>query len=185
MKKALIAIFVLFAFTCFAAPKSHPSTDASLNGDYSFQVTGVHLDSWGLTQTCYDAQGFPHSTPVGGQVVDTTAAIGTVAFDGSGHVSGTITTYGQFDYEASNATVVLSCTGPTDNGHAVYKTPSTAEFTGTYTIQPDGTGAMTLSFGESFILRLAGEDKGIFSKVLITRVNADNSVGATGLAVLQ
>ena len=100
-------------------------------------------------------------------------------------MNGTITTYGQFDYEASNATVVLSCTGPTDNGHAVYKTPSTAEFTGTYTIQPDGTGAMTLSFGESFILRLAGEDKGIFSKVLITRVNADNSVGATGLAVLQ
>ncbi len=185
MKKALFAIFVLFAFTCFAAPKSQPSSDASLNGTYSFQVTGVHLDSWGLTQTCFDTQGFPHSTPVGGQVVDTTAAVGTAVFDGSGHVNGTITTYGQFDYEASNATVVLNCAGATDSGHAVYKAPSTAEFTGTYTIQPDGTGAMTLSFGDGFILRLAGEDKSISSKVLITLVNPDNSVNATGLAVLQ
>jgi len=185
MKKARLAIFVLLAFTCFAASKSQPSTDGSLNGTYSFQVSGVHLDSWGLTQTCFDAQGFPHSTPVGGQVVDTTASAGTAVFDGSGHVKGTITTYGQFDYEASNATVVLNCTGATDNGHAVYKAPSTAEFTGTYTIQSDGTGAMTLSFGDGFILRLAGEDKSISSKVLITLVNSDNSVNATGLAILQ
>jgi len=185
MKKIFFVIFVLFVFIGIAVPKSHPSTDASLNGAYSFQVTGVHLDTWGLTQTCFDAQGFPHSTSIGGQVVDTTAAVGSAVFDGSGHVSGTITTYGQFDFEASNATVVLSCTGATDSGHAAYKSPSTAEFTGTYSIQPDGTGTMTLSFGDGFILRLAGEDKGVSSKVLITQVNPDNSVGATGLAVLQ
>jgi hypothetical protein len=185
MKKTFLVIFVLFGFTCFAAPKSQPFTDASLNGAYSFQVTGVHLDTWGLTQTCFDAQGFPHSTSIGGQVVDTTAAVGTAVFDGSGHVRGTITTYGQFDFEASNATVVLSCTGATDKGHAVYKTSSIAEFTGTYTIQPDSTGAMTLTFGDGFILRLVGEDKGVSSKALITLVNPDNSVGATGLAVLQ
>ncbi|HET7442253.1 MAG TPA: hypothetical protein VFJ47_13195 [Terriglobales bacterium] len=185
MKNTFLILFVLFGFTSFATPKSTPFTDASLNGTYSFQVSGVHLDSWGLTQTCYDAQGFPHSTSIGGQVVDTTASVGTAVFDGSGHVSGTITTYGQFDFEASNATVVLSCAGATDNGHPVYKTSSAAEFTGTYTIQPDGTGAMTLSFGDGFILRLAGEDKGISSKALIMLINPDHSVGATGVAVLQ
>ena len=185
MKKTFLIIFALFGFTCFAAPKSSLFTDANLNGTYSFQVSGVHLDTWGLTQTCFDAQGFPHSTSIGGQVVDTTASVGTAVFDGNGHVSGTITTYGQFDFEASNATVVLSCTGATDNGHPVCKASSTAEFTGTYTIQPDGTGTMTLSFGDGFILKLAAEDKGISSNALITLVNADRSVGASGIAILQ
>ena len=185
MRKVFFTICVLFAFICVAAPKSKPATNASLNGTYSFQVTGVHQDSWGFTQTCSDSQGFPHSTFVGGQTVDTNSSVGTATFDGSGKVTGTITSYGQFDQSASNATVVLSCTEPTDNGHAVYKAPSTVEFSGTYIVQPDGTGTMTLSSGDGFVLKLAGQDKGINSTVLMTVLNFDNSVAATGLAVLE
>jgi len=85
----------------------------------------------------------------------------------------------QFDQADSNATVSFTCnpdgtgggTVSIDNGHAVYFPSSSVSATGTYAVQPDGTGELDgISSTGAFkiIIRLAGSDtKGLATIVLM------------------
>jgi len=188
MKKILLAICTLLAFTSasFAAPMSI----ASLKGPYSFQVASSHENYWNVNFTCFDNNNNPYTVNFGGTDVSTDATVGMITFDGKGHATGTFTQYGKFNQAASQATVVPGCNGSGNNGNPVYDAPTTSTFTGTYTIQPNGTGALSLVIagGDSpgLILQLAGTGA-IRNTVLLTAIDTsrNNRVDVTGIAVLQ
>jgi len=157
-----------------------------LNGAFTFQVFGPHENSWGASLICGGQPTF-----MGGSDTRDNGGSGTATFNGAGSVSGSITFYGQFNQAASDATV--SCAS---NGNAVYFAPSTSTITGTYSILPDGTGAMTVTASppapgggnnsNGFILRLAGACAGgLDNTVFLIILKPNNSVEASGIARFQ
>jgi|SRR3984893_901281 hypothetical protein len=186
MKKMLFVICtLLISVSAFAT-----LGNSSLKGKYSFQLGGAHLNGWNASITCYDPQGHPYTVTAGGSNVSKESILGVMTFDGKGNLNGTYTQYGHFDQNASNATVVPSCTpGGSNNGYAVYDPGAPGTFTGTYSIQPTGLGAMalTISGGDtpSFVLELAGTAT-IRNTVFMTQYDPTTyKVDVFGSAVLQ
>lgn len=187
MKKTVFVLCVLL----ISASASFAGTigNGSLKGNYSFQLANAHYDSWYAQITCYDQQGNPYTVSGGGSSVDNQTVLGVVTFNAKGGVTGTYTQYGQFDQNELNATVQLSCTpGQGNNGYAVYDPASTGTFTGTYSVQPNGTGGMVLnlSSGEtvSFVIELAGT-AAVRSTVFMTQYDSNYRVEISGTAILQ
>ena len=186
MTKILFAICVLLASVSAFATLGH----SSLKGKYSFQLGSAHLNGWNASITCYDPQGHPYTVSAGGSTVSKESILGIMTFDGKGNIAGTYTQYGHFDQNASNATAVPSCTpGASNNGYAVYDPGAPGTFTGTYSVQPTGLGAMvlTISAGDtpSFVLELAGTGA-IRSTVFMTQYDPTTyKVDTLGSAVLQ
>ncbi|MFZ1130032.1 MAG: hypothetical protein WBV31_14600 [Terriglobales bacterium] len=188
MKKAVLAICIVLvsASPGFAATVGN----SSLKGTYSFQLGGPHMDWWSASITCYDPHGNPYTVSGGGSDVSSESIVGTITFDGKGNLTGAYTKYGSFDQAASNATILLSCSpGVGNSGYAVYDPPSTGTFKGTYSVQSNGTGALTLalSSGESvgFVLELGGT-AAVRTSVFLTEFDSTtNKVDVSGSAVLQ
>jgi hypothetical protein len=186
MKKMLFAICIVLVSTSAFAILGN----SSLKGKYSFQLGNAHLNEWNAFITCYDPQGNPYSVYAGGSTVSSESILGLMTFDGKGNIAGTYTQYGHFDQSGSSATVVPSCTpGASNNGYAVYFSAVTGTFTGTYSIQPTGLGAMvlTISGGDtpSFVLELAGTAL-VRNTVFMTQYDpTTHKVDTFGSAVLQ
>jgi hypothetical protein len=186
LKKSL-PLFVVFAVaaTAFAATP----TNASLKGPYSFQLSSSHLNQWYASINCTNAQGGTYTVSAGGSEVSGQSIQGVVTFDGKGNATGTYTQYGSFDQADSNATVVPSCSGSSNNGNSVYDPPVTGTFTGTYTIQPTGQGALVLNIsnGETvdFVLELAST-AAVRTSILMTEYDSTtHKVDVSGVAILQ
>ena len=162
-------------------PSSTPS-NASLSGAYNFTFSGPHSVFWGQTLVCGGQPQF-----WGGSETRDDSVMGTATFDGAGNVSGTYTQYGKEDQTSSNATV--SCG---NNGNAVYFAPCSGTFTGTYSVQSNGSGTLTLSpsggcpgSGGSplqAIIQLAGAcSSGLNNTLYLVSFRPDNSVENTGI----
>jgi hypothetical protein len=188
LKKALFTVCLLLVAVSasFAASPSN----ASLKGKYSFQLSSAHMGGWYASITCYDPNGNPYTVSAGGSEVSNESILGAMTFDGKGNATGTYSQYGHFDSSASNATVVPSCNpGASNNGYAVYDPPSSGTFTGTYSIQSTGYGAMVLnvSGGDSpnFVLELGGT-AAVRTFVFMTQYDPTTyKMEVSGSAVLQ
>lgn len=89
-----------------------------------------------------------------------------------------------FNQVASNNTVTVTCTstGPVvNNGHAVLNGPVKGTMAGTYTVQSNGTGAMTLG-GGGLIFQLAGSNSTGLRSTVIFSTSGGTNLG-TGIAV--
>ena len=181
-------VLLLFVLTSGATTRfsAAPTTsNASLNGAYTFQLASPHQNSWGAQLVCNGQPMF-----VGGSDTRSDAVAGTVTFNGSGSATGTFTMYGRFNQAASNATV--SCN---NNGNPVYDAPSSGTISGEYSVQSNGTGAMAITItptppggspSAGFILRLAGAcASGVSNTVFMVSLRTDNSVETTGIARFQ
>jgi hypothetical protein len=191
MKKVLLVICILLVTV--SASFAAPIGNASLKGTYSFQMNNPQFDGWWASINCPQQNGGTYTVNAGGNDVSSNAIVGTMTFDGKGNVKGMYAEYGDFDQAASNATVVPSCTGASNNGYAVYDPATSGTFTGTYSIQPTGLGAMILnptgggSNPPNIILQLAGT-AAVRTTILLTEYNESNQpykVKAFGTAVLQ
>jgi len=187
VKRVLIAICLLLV--AVSASFAATPTNASLKGNYSFQLASAHMDQWSGSINCPNPGGGQYTLNFGGSTVNNQSALGVMTFDGKGNVKGTFTQYGKFDQAESNATVVPSCTqGAGSNGNAVYDPPTTGTLTGTYSIESTGFGAMilTISSGDtpSFVLQLAGT-AAVRSTVFLVQLDSDNRMEISGSAVLQ
>lgn len=166
----------------------HPTTtssasNASLNGAYNFTFTGPHDNGWGQSLNCGSGTQF-----YGGSETRDQSVMGTGNFDGAGNVSGTFTQYGKLDQTSSNATVSCSNT----NGNAVYFAPCSGTFTGTYSIQSNGSGTLTLSASGGCpgsggsplqaIIQLSGAcSSGLNNTFYLVALRSDNSVESSGI----
>lgn len=188
MTKTLLAICTLLALA--SASFATPMSNASLKGPYSFQLASPHQGYWNVNFICYDNSNNPYNVNFGGNSVSTDSAVGVITFDGKGHATGTFTEYGKFDQAASAATVVTGCNGAGSSGHAVYDAPFTGTFTGTYSVQANGTGALTIAISggdtSGMILQIGGT-AAIRTTVFMTGIDSStsNKVDVTGMAVLQ
>jgi len=191
MKKALLAICILLV--AVSASFAAPISNASLKGTYAFQMNNSQFNGWWASINCPQPNGGSFTVNAGGNDVSSKAIIGTITFDGKGNVKGTYTEYGDFDQATSNATAVPSCTGPSNNGYAVYDPSTSGTFTGTYSIQSAGLGAMILNptggggNPPNMILELAGTGA-VRTTVLLTEYNDSDQpykVRSFGSAVLQ
>jgi hypothetical protein len=190
MKKILCTICIVIATA--AAGFAAPIGNASLKGTYSFQLSGPEYESWFASISCPNPSGNGSYTLTGGgSDVGTKGVVGTIQFDGAGHAKGSYTEYGDFDQTLTNQTIQLSCTGPSDNGHAVYDAANSGTFTGTYAVESTGLGSMVLTTGggtgPSFMLSLAGT-AAVRTTVFLTEYGEPDNptkVKKTGMAVLQ
>lgn len=182
MKSFTHKIFVLgtvlvLASLSFAVTPSN----ASLKGNYSFQLSSAHGNSWGKQLSCSGK-----SVWMGGNTVKNESIVGTITFNGAGKVTGSFTQYGHFNQTASNNTV--SCSS---GGHAVFDAATNGTLTGTYSLPSSGAGAMTItpsgSSAVGFVIKVAAGNasSGIRSTVFLTELNSDHSVDVTGSAELQ
>jgi hypothetical protein len=166
----------------------HPTTttttsNASLNGGYNFNFAGPHDNGWGQSLNCGSGTQFYGGSETRDQVV-----LGTGTFDGAGNVTGTFTQYGKLDQTSSNATV--SCANT--NGNAVYFAPCSGTFTGSYSVQSNGSGTLTLTASTSpcgtggsplsAIIQLAGAcSSGLNNTFYLVAFRPDNSVESSGI----
>lgn len=162
------------------------ASNASLNGAYSWEMHGGHENFWGQNLVCGGNPVFMGGTDVREQAVS-----GTANFDGAGNVSGSVTLYGQLDQNSSNATV--SCAS---NGNAVYFPPCTGTFSGTYSIQSNGSGTMAITASglscssggnnPGFLLQLAGQcSSGLSNTVFMILPKPNNAIEQAGIARFQ
>jgi hypothetical protein len=181
-----ICLMLAVVSASFAASPSN----ASLKGKYSFQLASAHMEGWNAWITCYDPQGNSYTVSAGGSGVSNESILGTLTFDGKGNATGTFAQYGHFDSSASNTTVVPSCTpGASSNGYAVYDPPSNGTFTGTYSIQATGYGAMVLNISggdnPNFVLEIGGT-AAVRTTVFMTQYDPTTyKMEVSGSAVLQ
>jgi hypothetical protein len=187
MKRILITVGLLLV--AVSASFAATPTDASLKGNYSIQLTSIHLDQWSASITCPNPGGNEYTLNFGGTYVGNQPGLGVITFDGKGNVTGTVTVYGQFDQTESNATVIPSCTqGAGSNGNAVYDPPSVVTLKGTYSIQSNGTGTMVLALStgdtNNFVLQLAGT-AAVRNTVFLIQFDPNNRVEVSGSATLE
>lgn len=188
MKTSLLASLILLSSVAFGATP----TNASLKGIYAFNYQNAETNTWYAVVSCTNFKGSIQA----GSITHNPVQDGTVTFDGKGKVAlATETQYGHFDQALSNATVKWTCDthgNPviTNFGAAVYDAPAVITGTGTYSIQSNYTGAMTItvsgvSFG--YILRLAATNAttAFASQVLFHGLNSDNSSEGSGIGVKQ
>jgi hypothetical protein len=181
----LIAWLLFMSVSALAATYS----DANLNGSYSVQFASPQTYTWSKTFAC-PSNSSVHYT-VSGSQTGMQVGYGVVTFDGKGNLSITSTVIGMENPTASANTTSVTWNSScqivaVNNGHVVYNSAITGTSTGTYSIQSNGTGTMTVTGSpQAQSLLLAATSAGISTTVLITNplVNG-NSIG-TGIAVRQ
>ena len=188
MKTSLFASLILLLSTV-AFGVTAPS-NASLKGTYAFNYQNAETNAWYAVVSCANFKGSLQA----GAVTHTPVQDGTIIPDGKGKVTLSGTQYGHFDQALSNATVVWSCVNGnpviTNFGSAVYDAPVAFTGTGTYSIQSNYTGAMTITSNgmtSGFVLRLAATNAAtaFASQVLFHGLNSDNSSEGSGIGVKQ
>lgn len=154
---ALIAALVFFSSPSFAQTVAY-----ELTGVWIFQINIPRESKWSVTvpspyKTCIG------SVVGGGSILYNEVRYGTITFEDDNQVTLEYTDDGVFNLADSNDTVKISwydagC-GPgnptVDNGHAVFDPPPHKSQVGSYSINPDGTGAITLG-GVVFYFQSAG-----------------------------
>lgn len=193
MKHLAFAVCLGLFLACAAYAATPTPSKASLSGTYAFQMTTVNQLYWNKTvsATC---SGTKYTLNLGGQSVGTQLYEGAVTFTGSGTFSLTMTQYGNFDQTDSNNTVSIACTGnknspyTTNNGSAVFYSPSTVTGSGTYTVNSNGTGTMDVSGQGGAVLNLTlGQlnSTGVAQIVLLRLVTGEPGEPSTGIAIHQ
>ncbi|MGA3195942.1 MAG: hypothetical protein ABSD39_13155 [Terriglobales bacterium] len=185
----IFAVSLFLSAACFGAS----TTDASLKGVYTIQLSSAHFNSWSASLACPDNQ----TVTFGGNNVNNQSVQGVMTLDGKGNITaGSYTQYGQFDQALSNATVQPSCTpGQGSNGYAVYDPPTTGTLTGTYTVEANGAGTMTLDPSTNngpvpgFYIQLSGT-AAVKTTIFMVEVDGKsddqpNREEISGMAVLQ
>ena len=181
MKRLTIAICILLFFVLTSAATTPTTSNASLKGTYVFMISNTKTVFWGQTLTCGGNPTFQ-----GGSRTEAGTVMGTMTFDGSGGVTGSFNEYGKIDQTSSDNSV--SCG---NNGNAVFFAAISGTFTGSYSVQANGTGTFSVtptgSQPVTFNLLLVGNcaSTGVNDAFLITVMEANNKVGATGSARLQ
>jgi len=192
MRKLIFAVPFLLACSVFAQKPAPTFSNASLNGTYSFQFNSPIDTEVHATIGCVDALNNPFT-------FDAEASFGTrvnvfegvATFDGAGHVSLTLTSYGAFDLNATQAALqaAMSCNGTVGQVDGVFLPPSPVTGTGTYSIGSDGTGTMSLSLGNAgspvLDVRLSGMKGQIASTVMMRHSKPDNAIDGTGFSSLE
>jgi hypothetical protein len=185
---AAAAMLVMCGIAFGATPSA-----ASLNGSYAFHLATPKLAYWSNSKSC-KVNGVTNTYWASNSATYTELIYGVATFDGKGHVTLAFTQDGQINQNASNATIVITCTsyGPTNTGgNIVYEPAQTGTATGTYAVQSTGSGSMTISIvGQSdssatMDFELAGfETNGVASTALLHFWDGDNDkrIG-TGMAV--
>jgi len=187
---ALLTSLVLLSVTAFAQTYSN----ASLNGNYTFQSPQPEYDTWSKTASCmYNGQ--KYTATGGGQTVSTQLVSGVLTFDGIGTVTGTFTQSGAFDQTLSDDTVIITfnkeCKATVNNGSAVFDPPSSGSGTGTYSVQSNGSGTISLTTSNGsadLAIELAGTTAGNISNTFFLyslKTSAPNEIDGTGMAVRQ
>ena len=162
---------------------------ANLNGSYSYQETQPSYDTWLKTFTC------PTNPKITYTAVGSTTAqqitYGVATFDGNGNVSSTGTSIGQFNQAASANTMSVTWNSScqvtnVSTGHIVYKSATTNSSTGTYAVQSDGSGTITVagSVVQNFQLT-ATDSTGISNTVLLYSPVVNGTISNAGIAVHQ
>jgi hypothetical protein len=185
MKGTLLALSILvLTATAFAVTPSN----ASLKGIYAVNYIGARYNSWYAQVSCRNYTGPLYAGSTTSNEVEDV----TITFDGKGSVTFSGYQYGKFDQALSNATPTWACDNNgnpylTNNGHAVYDAPSVQSGTGTYSIQPDYTGAINLSgSNDTLILRIAGTNtKGFATNFMLHGLKSDNTSDGDGFGVKQ
>jgi hypothetical protein len=187
---ALLTSLLLLSVAGFAQTYSN----ASLNGNYSFQSPQPEFDTWSKTASCmYNGQ--KYTATGGGQTVSTQIISGVLTFDGIGSVTATFTQSGTFDQTLSDETVIITfnrqCKATVNNGAAVFDPPSAGSGTGTYSVQSNGSGTITLTVQDgtaTLDIELAGTTAGNISNTFLLYSlgqNTPNKIDGTGVAVRQ
>jgi hypothetical protein len=164
---------------------------ASLNGKYVFQIATTKEAYWSNSKKCTGKNG-TNTYYASNWMAYTELVNGVATFNGKGEVSFEFTDSYQVDQDASDATIVITCTSDgylNSGGNIVYEAPESATGTGTYKVESNGSGSITLTIpGETgtvtINLQLAGfESTGVASTALLTTVDGDtNKHLGTGVA---
>jgi hypothetical protein len=140
--RLLIALAILSFSTPARADAAY--TDASLSGAYVFRTSGSSL---------FTSPNDLTSVPV------YLASIGLVSFDGHGLLRGSV---------ATSATRTEVIPAGRYVGPYTSQILCNAKMSGTYTIEPNGTGAMTINFTPTNTGATCGASTGAFSIVIIS-----------------
>lgn len=139
-----IAIAIASLLNLSGADAASTFSTASLDGTYAFRTSGDSL---------FTSPDEVSSTPV------FLAAVGVFVFNGAGLLRGTV---------AVSAT--RSRSTPSGKYGAAYSSQihCEAKMVGTYTVNPDGTGTMTINFTPARESLICGASTGLFDIVLVS-----------------
>lgn len=177
---------LLISVAAFAATYSN----SNLNGTYSVQTTQPSYDVWSKTFTCpYNSK---TAYTASGSTTAQEVSYGTVNFDGNGNYSASLTLIGEYNPTASANTLNVqwnsSCNVTrVNNGYIVYAAPTQESDTGTYTVQSDGVGSLTVP-GQSTPVNFqlaATDNTGTSNTVLLYNPTANQHISGAGIAVHQ
>jgi hypothetical protein len=178
----LAAAILALSGSSFAASPS----DASLSGTYIFQFSTTKQVSWEGTKTCQYGTKTLHFSG-GGEDVNTEVVYGTITFEAKGKITVNFTDLHSFNQDASDASVSIKCpvtesgTPTINEGRMVVDGPVSGAEPGTYSVQSNGTGSITLSEGP-LLLDLGGfNSEGIATTLIVRSPESDNNQG-TGVA---
>lgn len=190
---ALFASVLLFLpCTGYAASPSNNS----LKGTYAFQFSQTQAVTWGrkISIVCFKKS---YTVQVYGQSVGTEIVVGTMTFTGSGTVTVSVTKYGVFNQDASNAGGSAVCgandTEPIETiaGNPVFDNGITGSDSGTYSVASNGTGSLTLPATggnnetvQDFVLGDYNSE-GVAQAALFMQAGKNNGNGGTGTALLK
>ena len=141
---AILVVSIHGARAPAGAQRSGPYSDASLSGTFVFRTSGSSL---------FTSPNDLTSVPV------YLASIGLVSFDGQGLLRGSVA-------NSATRTEVIPA--------GRYVTPYSsqilcnAKMTGTYSIEPNGTGAMTINFTPTSTAATCGASTGAFNIVILS-----------------
>lgn len=183
--------WVVLCLSTAVAASAQTYSNANLNGTYSFQFGSPEYQSWSKVFTCPTNSSITYLDS--GGTATSNVSTGTIAFDGNGNGSLTITNIGTINLTATINTMSVTWNSAcqvtaANGGHIVYQAASTKTLTGTYSVKSNGTGSIkqTNSTGQyiTFILA-ATNSSGISTQLLLTNsLTNGNNIG-TGLAVHQ
>ena len=141
---AIAAISILVAHASFEAEKNSTYSDASLNGTFVFRTRGSSL---------FTLPGELTSSPV------YLASIGLVSFNGRGLLRGSVS-------NSATRTDVI----PAGKYIAPYSSQilCNAKMAGTYEIDREGTGTMTITFTPTNTAATCGASTGVFNIVILS-----------------
>lgn len=140
-----VAITMVLLLSARATEAETSYSNASLNGTYAFRTSGDSLFTLPDEVT---------STPV------FLAAVGLFQFDGLGRLTGSV---------AVNATRSRSTPSGKYGGAYSSQIHCNAKMVGTYTVDPVGTGTMTINFTPERGSSTCGASTGLFDIVLVSR----------------
>jgi hypothetical protein len=140
--RSLIVLAILVLSTPARADSVY--TDATLNGTYVFRTSGSSL---------FTSPNDLTSVPV------YLASIGLISFDGHGLLRGSV---------ANSATRTEVIPAGRYVGPYTSQILCNAKMSGTYTIEPNGTGAMTINFTPTSTAMTCGASTGAFNIVILS-----------------